>query len=157
MKKTKGFTSMEIMLVITIIMVLSATVIVAINPFQQMAKAKDLERQTHLDSLKNAIESRISSRFGDWGCDAGDFPSESNDGEPVFVIIGSSSGQYNLCTCLLPQYISSFPVDPQEGQIDDSISCENYNSGYTIWQNPETGQVILRAPHSETKTIESTL
>ncbi len=154
MKNRKGFTSMEVMLVIAIIIVLAATVVVVIDPFTQMAKTKDLERKTHLEALRNAIDERVLSRFGDWGCVVGEIPSEITGESPVFVKIGSGGGEYDLCSCLVPDHLSTFPVDPQEGQIEDSTSCENYYSGYEIWQNPETGNITLRAPYSEAGEVK---
>lgn len=51
----KGFTLLELLIVITIISVLSVFLIVAINPAETLRKARDTQRLSDLASLKTAI------------------------------------------------------------------------------------------------------
>ncbi len=50
----KGFTLIELLVVIAVLGVLATVVIVAINPFQQLAKGRDAGRQTAVSQLGEA-------------------------------------------------------------------------------------------------------
>src|SRR5690349_21380083 len=51
----KGFTLLELLIVITIIAVLSVILIVALNPTETLKKSRDTQRLADLASLKTAI------------------------------------------------------------------------------------------------------
>lgn len=55
MKNKKGFTLLELLIVITILAVLSVAVIVIINPAETIKKARDTQRISDLSSIKTAI------------------------------------------------------------------------------------------------------
>ena len=60
----KGFTLIELLIVIGIIAILAAAVIVAINPGQQFAQARNASRQSHLSSISTAIYSHYVTEGG---------------------------------------------------------------------------------------------
>ena len=51
----KAFTLIELLIVIGIIAILAAAVIIAINPGQQFAAARDAVRESHINSLKQSF------------------------------------------------------------------------------------------------------
>ncbi len=51
----KGFTLLELIITVTILAVLIGIVVVAINPAEQLARARDAKRVADLDSVKSAI------------------------------------------------------------------------------------------------------
>lgn len=51
----QGFTLIELILTITILAVLVAILVVALNPAEQLARARDAKRVADLDALKTAI------------------------------------------------------------------------------------------------------
>jgi len=55
MKTKKGFTLLELLIVIGILAILSTTVILVINPAQLLKKARDSQRISDLSTLKTAI------------------------------------------------------------------------------------------------------
>lgn len=55
----KGFTLIEILIVIAVLGVLAGAVVVAINPVEQVARAKDSQRKTAVSSLYKAVQSRL--------------------------------------------------------------------------------------------------
>lgn len=53
--KRKGFTLIELILTITILAVLVAILVVALNPAEQLQRARDAKRVADLDALKTAL------------------------------------------------------------------------------------------------------
>jgi prepilin-type N-terminal cleavage/methylation domain-containing protein len=51
----KGFTLIEILLVIALIAILSSITIVALNPTKQFGQAKDTTRVSHVNAILNAV------------------------------------------------------------------------------------------------------
>ncbi len=148
--ENSGFSMMEIMLVVVLLSVLIAGVIVAVNPADQFARARNTERIAHIREYHETISRKIAVEGLSWNCVSGPFPQEIDEGEPVFLEIGSGANQYNLCQCLVPVHMQSFSVDPLVGNIDNPRTCAgSYSSGYEIWQNSLNNKIILRAPHAE--------
>ena len=52
---TKGFTLLEMLVVIGVIAILTAIVIVALNPVEQFRQARDVTRLSDMRSLKSAV------------------------------------------------------------------------------------------------------
>ena len=65
-KKAKGFTLIEMLIVIAVIGVLAVAVLSAINPIEQMRKARDTRRRSNAAELLNALE-RYYATFEDYG------------------------------------------------------------------------------------------
>ncbi len=112
-KAQKAFTLIELLIVIGIIAILAAAVIIAINPGQQFAQARNSTRENHANSLSNAL---LSYSIGNQG----NFPTEvsallleicntDNEGEGHIV---NCTGKADL-SVLVPNYINSIPKDPQ--------------------------------------------
>jgi len=56
MSKKKGFTLLEILLVIAAIGILASIVIVAINPLKQIGKAENTSRWAGINSIQKALD-----------------------------------------------------------------------------------------------------
>lgn len=137
MKTKKGFTLVEVLLVIVIIAILAAIVIVAINPARQISQANNTQRKTDVKTLLDAVDEYIVDARG---------PLPSTIGTQVMVV-GSGSGEADLCPILVPTYIAAMPFDPTATGAHYT-SCTDYATGYTIARGSE-GRVTVNAPNAE--------
>ena len=139
MLKTKqGLTFIELLIVIGLIAVLTALVIFFAQPGERMLKARDDQREVHLSAIWLSVEKKIEQDGGRW------ILSENCDHIPTdaMTIIGSEP-YYNLYACLLPEdYLREPLFDPLFGYYN---SLDDYNTLYTIWRNPVTGKISMRA------------
>lgn len=114
-KIQKGFTLIEILVVIGIIAILAAVVLIAINPARQFAQARDSQRNSNLNAILNAVGQRIADNKGKF--EGGTCPS--------IPIATSTAGAVDICSasagcpangvdlsCLVPTYLPAFPTDP---------------------------------------------
>jgi uncharacterized membrane protein len=139
-KKNQGFSLTEILIVIGIIFVLAGILMVAINPMQRIKSSRDDVRRAHIHQIWEAVTNKHSAEEG-WTCGSqGPLPfSIDGDDKPVFVEIGSAN--YDLFSCLVPDYLSKKLLDPKQGT--------DANSGYQIWQHPVTRRISVYAIHGE--------
>ncbi|MFH0864543.1 MAG: type II secretion system protein [Candidatus Gottesmanbacteria bacterium] len=157
----KGFTLIEILVVIGIIAVLATIVLIAINPARQFAQARDTQRVSNLEAILNAIGQRIADNQGKFngsttiaGVDVycGLIPTTTNlivtaASEAVeisslsLLSTDSMTVSSNKLGCLVPGYIPALPFDPTVG---NSVS-----TGYKIVQDYNSGRITVFAPTPE--------
>ena len=136
-KSVRGFTLIEILIVIGIIAILAAIVIVAINPSKQFAQARNTQREAAVNTILNAIGQRVADNKGVF---AGTFGSYTCGALPSSVA-NIGTGATDL-SCLAPTYIPiGIPMDPTGGTAADTL--------YTVVQD-SVGRVTICAPlHAE--------
>lgn len=119
-KAPRGFTLIEILIVIGIIAILAAIVIVAINPAKQFAQARNTQREAGINSILNAIGQRMADNKGIFN---GSFTDSTGatyncgvipSGTTTVVTSENDTGLGHL-GCLVPTYISALPMDPTVG------------------------------------------
>lgn len=148
----RGFTLVEILIVLAIIAMLSAVVIVAINPARQFAQTRNTQRWTAVNSILNAIHQNMIDNAGLFSCAAGNLPASAtnmaaDDGDPLTT-------EYDICTCLVDTYLAAMPYDPSTGSYTD---CTAYNTGFTVLQaGGTTGRVTVAASAELGETIAVT-
>lgn len=74
----KGFTLLEILLVIAAIGILVAIVLIAINPNRQIEAARNAQRRADINSISKAIQQFIIDSGGGVSRDITEYTSRSN-------------------------------------------------------------------------------
>ena len=142
-RKSRGFTLIEILIVIGIIAILAAIVIVAINPAKQFAQARNTQREAGINALLNAIGQNMADNKGVFTCSGGDpLPS-------VGTTATTSKADLNIRPCLVPVYISELPQDPSAPAntcTDQACSSGSYDTEFNVTVN-STGRVSVCAPN----------
>ena len=111
----RGFTLIEILIVIGIIAILAAIVIVAINPAKQFAQARNTQRESNINTLLNAIGQNMADNKGIFDC-----PGIGNDIDNATSTIGNGGGNSDLEDCLVPDYIPAMVMDPDGGSLSNT-------------------------------------
>ncbi len=148
---SKGFTLIEILIVIGIIAILAAIVIVAINPAKQFAQARNTQRESNVNTILNGIGQRIADNKGVF---AGDFTIGGNDYTcPTLPTVERSISDDGVANevdldCLYPTYIpASIPFDPSDSTSFFWTDEDDYNTGYTV-EADSSGRVTVCAPEA---------
>lgn len=140
-KNKKGFSLIEILIAITLITMLAAIVIIAVNPGRQFAQGRNTQRWVSVNSILNAVHQNMVDNDGNFdfsGCGATSMPS-------VATNIDSATG-VDLCGCIVPTYIAEMTYDPTDGSYTD---CASYDTAYEIIQDATTARITVSAPSAE--------
>jgi prepilin-type N-terminal cleavage/methylation domain-containing protein len=137
----QGLTIVEIVVALGILAIVSGIALVSLNPFGQVAGARNTQRSLHLTALMSAVKQNIAET-GDnsFACVSGPIPATET---PI-----QSQGGYNLAPCIVPTYIGILPTDPSSAGAH-YVSENDYVTGYSISRNAQSGQVTLYAPAAE--------
>ena len=141
MKREKGFTLIEVLLVIGIIAILAAIVIVAINPARQLAQARNAQRWSNINTVLSAIHQYSIDHNGN-------LPDgiASTTTEICQTGAASCTGLINLAD-LTDTYVVSVPVDPS-----CPAGCATNGVGYKVFKSTN-GRVTVEAPQAELSTV----
>lgn len=135
-------TLIEIIVVLALLAIVGGAVLIRMNPFGEVAAARNMQRELHLQALMNAIRQNISDTpTGTFTCTAGTIPTSARK-------MASGGGDYNIGPCLIPAYLSSLPFD-MRGAGAHYTSPQDYDTGYFIVRNASTSQITLTAPSAE--------
>lgn len=143
-KRYEGFSLIEILVVVALIIILATITIVAINPAKNFKDTRDAQRSSDVNAILNAVtqftsqDGNTPAAFGTIAaCDTEDWKAGTSiwDGKGT-----QPTGSANLQGLVTGDFIVSIPKDPSE-------KTEGV-SGYVICTTP-TGRVQIAAPGVE--------
>lgn len=145
-KSFKGFTLIEILVVVALIAILTAITFIAINPAKNFADTRNAQRSSDVTQILNAITQYTSES----GHSTDDF--DTNIAIPLCTTTSAPIGPTACATCvvleglLVDDYIVGIPSDPL-----DTNTADGY--GYEVCQT-DGGRIQVDAPSAEEgKTI----
>ena len=143
MQHKKGFTLIEILIVIGLIAVLAGVLIVALNPARQFSQARNAQRWNNIDTIISSIIANTTDNKGTFTCAAGAIPST-----PATGVDMAKTGGYDIGSCLVPTFAASLPVDPNAAGAHWKDTTD-YDSGYNVYRDAASGRITVSAPGAE--------
>ena len=151
-KTMKGFTLIEILVVVALIAILTAITFIAINPAKNFADTRNAQRSSDVTQILNAV-TQYTSEQGNELDDFGVIPlctatPKCIGNNAVTPTPSPADACINLATLLVDTYIVGIPMDPLVGTAADT--------GYTICQTAG-GRVEITVPtaHQENGKVIS--
>jgi prepilin-type N-terminal cleavage/methylation domain-containing protein len=136
---SKGFTLLEILLVVAAIGILAAIVIVAINPNRQLAQARNAARSLDVNTLYDSLIQ--------YTIENGSLPPDVeslSDGTIIEICASGAldcAGSLNLEDDLVPSYLGGIPLD---------FNALGNESGYQLYRDVDSQQGFgIIAPNAE--------
>ncbi len=141
-QQSRGFTLIEILLVIALIALLAGIVILAVNPAKQLADGRNTRRIADVSTILNAAHEYAIDHNGNLPSTIqNNTDCSGTASNEICQTGGNCSGLTDLSALTNNQtYLTAIPVDP-------SITTTN-NAGYFIDLN-NNGRVTVCAPNSE--------
>jgi prepilin-type N-terminal cleavage/methylation domain-containing protein len=148
----RGFTLLEVLLVVAIIAILAGIVIIAINPGKQLGDTRNAQRQADVTTTLNAVYQYALDNNGTMPatitatpteiCTTGTAAGTCTTNAVIDLSVVTTSGKY----------VASFPKDPQ-----CPTGCNATGTGYRISKDATTGRITVTAINPEQgKTITVT-
>lgn len=146
--KKRGFTLLEVLMVIGILAILASVVLVAINPARQFKIARDSQRSANIATILNAVGQNMTDHGGVFTC-------EGVITQIPYTKTLISDSDFDLAPCIVPDYISTVPFDPSKNGAS-YVDETNYNTGYFIESDSE-GRVKVSADGELSSTTLSVI
>lgn len=140
LRNQKGFTLIEILLVVAAIAILAGIVIVAINPGKQLADTRNAQRKSDVNTILNAISQYSVNN-------SGALPVGITGSTTEICATGAPScaGLVDL-SVLIPQYIVAVPNEPQGTTVN--------GAGYRV-SRTAAGRISVEAQFPEQSVVIS--
>ena len=137
MKNKKGFTLLEILLVVAAIAILAGIVILAINPTKQLGDTRNSQRRIDVNTILNAVYQYAIDNNGT-------LPSDIVTTTPEQIckdnVVASTSCTWLGVLTSNEKYLVSIPADPS--------GAGAVGNGYTIFKTIN-GRITVSAPAAE--------
>ena len=150
-KTMKGFTLIEILVVVALIAILTAITFIAINPAKNFADTRNAQRSSDVGQILNAV-TQYTSESGHTLATltgAGTAVPQCSVGA---LHIGTDSGLVDL-NGLVDAYIVGIPWDPIAGVVVGGVATD---TGYTICTTTTAGvagRITVDAPSAENSKV----
>ena len=138
-----GFTILEVLISLMITLLIFAILLITLDPLGIFADARNRNRESDIGSLLNLVYRNVANNNGDFVCISGSIPSSTMN-----ISDNSGGGDYHIAPCLVPDYVSSLPYDPNASNAQYT-SVSDYNLQYSISISTTTDKITISAPSAE--------
>ena len=137
----KGFTLVELLVVIGIIVILFAVILVAVDPARRLSQARDAVRRQDVRNILEAVQEYMVDNDGDFpaGIDAVTTSSQvlgtgaaTCDGDNTCTDVTAVNDCVDLSGDLVEDYLSDIPADPKDGTAANTLYAINKTAGNRI-------------------------
>ena len=137
-KAQRGFTLLEVLLVVAVIAILAGIVIIAINPSKNLEDTRDAQRKADVNTIINAVYQYALDNNGALPASITTSDTEicSSTGAPCASPTAIDLGVLTASGT----YLVSLPSDPA-----CPTGCQANGNGYDIVRNASTGRVTVTA------------
>ncbi len=144
---SRGFTLIELIIVIAVISLLAAATFVAVDPAKRIGMARDAQRWADITAIADAISTYVADN-------SGTYPTSTVTNGLYYLIMASSTTGASGFTCqnvaeeamgvqldskLIPTYLPTMPLDPGGTTIYGTVG-----TGYYFSKNA-AGRTIIGA------------
>ena len=144
MKQNKGFTLIELLVVIVIIGIIAGAVLVAINPAQLTAKARDSKRMNDISTVRDGINLALADQEIALVNTAGPIVQTAIAGDPNVALtsclgtpcltVGWVKVEVPLGKTGISKYLPALPLDPSSTVIGTDSFFYVYESDGSVFE-----------------------